>query len=77
MGKLVLSSGDYILNSKGKDAIVNAANAYMEYGGGICGVIYKNAIIEELISYCKNSYSSNMVSGEIRVSTGFGLGMVW
>ena len=49
----------------------------MEYGGGICGVIYKNAIIEELISCCKNSYSTNMVSGEIRVSPGFGLGMVW
>lgn len=75
MGKLILSSGDYILNSRGKDAIVNAANTYMEYGGGICGVIYNNAGIDELINYCKNTYSTNMVPSEVRITPGFNLGM--
>ena len=43
MGKLYLLSGDYILNSKDKDAIVNATNKYMINGSGICGDIYSNA----------------------------------
>lgn len=74
MGKLFLLTGDYMLNSKGKDAIVNAANKYMEPGGGICGVIYSNAG-PELISYCKDNYSSNMVNGEVRITPGFNIGM--
>ncbi len=74
MGKLFLLTGDYMLNSKSKDAIVNAANKYMEHGGGICGVIYSNAG-PELISYCKNNYSSNMVTGEVRITPGFNIGM--
>ena len=74
MGKLFLLTGDYMLNSKGKDAIVNAANKYMEHGGGICGVIYSNAG-PELISYCKDNYSSNMVNGEVRITPGFNIGM--
>ena len=63
-----------MLNSKGKDAIVNAANKYMEPGGGICGVIYSNAG-PELISCCKDNYSSNMVNGEVRITPGFNIGM--
>ena len=34
-GKLIFLSGDYITNSKGMDAIVNAANKYMIQGSGI------------------------------------------
>lgn len=74
MGKLFLLTGDYMLNSKGKDAIVNAANKYMEHGGGICGVIYSNAG-PELISYCKDNYSSNMVNGGVRITPGFNIGI--
>ena len=39
MGKLYLTCGDFILNSKNMDAIVNAQNKYMQYGSGICGAI--------------------------------------
>ncbi len=74
MGKLYLLSGDYVLNSKGKDAIVNAANKYMINGSGICGVIYKNAGIE-LLEYCKQTYKTDMETGEIRVTPGFNLNM--
>jgi len=36
MGKLYLTTGDYISNATGMDALVNAANKYMINGSGIC-----------------------------------------
>ena len=51
MGRLFLTTGDYISNSNGMDAIVNAANKYMINGSGICGAIYVAAGVE-LIDYC-------------------------
>lgn len=72
MGKLYLLSGDYMLNSKGKDAIVNAANKYMINGSGICGVIYNNAG-SKLLEYCKQIYKTDMKTGEVRVTPGFNL----
>ena len=74
MGNLFLLTGDYISNSKGKDAIVNAANQYMTYGSGICGAIYSSAG-DELYSYCKNKFKDNMVNNEVRITPGFHLGM--
>ena len=74
MGKLFLILGDYILNSKGKDAIVNSANKYMSYGSGICGVIYKNAGAQ-LEKYCKNTYKIQMITSEVRITPGFNLNM--
>ena len=74
MGKLFLLTGDYILNSNNKDAIVNAANKYMTYGSGICGVIYSNAG-NQLEEYCHNTYKTNMVNNEVRVTPGFNLNM--
>ena len=74
MGKLYLLSGDYILNSKDKDAIVNCDNKYMINGSGICGVIYKNAG-NELLEYCKQIYKTEMKTGEVRVTPGFNLNM--
>ena len=74
MGKLYLLTGDYILNSKNKDAIVNAANKYMTYGSGICGVIYSNAG-NQLEEYCHNIYKTDMVNNEVRITPGFNLGM--
>jgi O-acetyl-ADP-ribose deacetylase (regulator of RNase III) len=51
-GKLIFLSGDYITNSKGMNAIVNAANKYMIQGSGICCAIYK-AAGPKLQEYCK------------------------
>lgn len=74
MGKLFLITGDYIKNSKGMDAIVNAQNKYMSYGSGICGVIYRAAGVE-LQTYCKNNYNCDMEVGEVRITPGFDLKM--
>lgn len=74
MGKLFLLTGDYILNSNNKDAIVNAANKYMTYGSGICGVIYSNAG-NQLEEYCHNTYKTNMLNNEVRITPGFKLGI--
>lgn len=74
MGKLYLTVGDYILNSEGKDAIVNAQNKYMVKGSGICGTIY-NAAGNELEKYCKNTYKDNMKNNEVRITKGFNLKM--
>ena len=59
MGKLYLLFGDYIGNSNGMNAIVNAANKYMIGGSGICGVIYGSAGLE-LEDYCKNCNMRNV-----------------
>ena len=72
MGKLYLICGDYILNSNGMDAIVNASNKYMINGGGICGAIYK-ASGPELLEYCKQNFKDNMINGEVRITPGFRL----
>ena len=74
MGKLYFTCGDYISNSKGMDAIVNATNKYMTYGSGICGAIY-NASGFELEEYCKNTYHEYMKNGEVRITSGFKLPM--
>ena len=74
MGRLYLTTGDYISNSTGMDAIVNAANKYMAYGSGICGAIYVAAGVE-LIDYCKNTYIEEMENNEVRITPGFKLNM--
>ena len=74
MGNLYFTCGDYISNSKGMDAIVNAANKYMIYGSGICGAIY-NAAGNELEEYCKKTYHEYMKNGEVRITSGFRLQM--
>lgn len=58
MKNLILVSGDIIENSNeyNVDAIVNTANKYMDYGGGVCGAIYKddlNIWIDKLNRYEK------------------------
>lgn len=74
MGKLILTCGDYISNSNGMDAIVNAANKYMQNGSGICGAIYRASGIE-LLEYCQNTYKEYMKNGEVRITSGFKLPM--
>ena len=72
MGRLYLTTGDYIKNSKNKDAIVNAANQYMINGSGICGAIYNAAGIE-LLEYCQRTFNNNMNTGEVRITPGFNI----
>ena len=74
MGKLYLTCGDFILNSKNMDAIVNAQNKYMQNGSGICGAIYR-AAGNELIEYCQKNHKNYMVNGEVRITPGFNLPM--
>lgn len=74
MGKLYLTCGDFILNSKNMDAIVNAQNKYMQYGSGICGAICR-ASGTELLEYCQKNYKEYMVNGEVRITPGFNLPM--
>lgn len=74
MGRLYLICDDFILNSKGMDAIVNAQNKYMQMGSGICGAIYK-AAGPKLEEYCKNTYNEYMKVGEVRITKGFNLPM--
>lgn len=65
MGKLILTSGDYISTFENKDASVNAANQYMISGSGVCGIINKN-VGYELVQYYKNNFRTNMIDGEFR-----------
>ena len=74
MGKLYLLTGDIIKNSNNMDAIVNAQNKYMAHGSGICGAIY-NAAGPKLLEYCHNTYKTNMIDGEVRITPGFNLNM--
>lgn len=74
MGKLFLTTGDYISNAICMDAIVNAANKYMINGSGICGAIY-SAAGGELINYCKDTYLKEMVNNEVRITPGYKLNM--
>lgn len=74
MGKLILTTGDYIANSENMDAIVNAQNKYMSNGSGICGAIYR-ASGKELLDYCQQKYDKNMETGEVRITPGFNLKM--
>ena len=71
MGKLILESGDIIKNSTNIEAIVNPANSYMDYGGGVCGAIYENAGIELLENYCHNKWTNEMKVNEIRITPRF------
>ena len=72
MGKLILTSGNYLDNVNYVDAIVNSQNKYMQYGSGICGVIYRSAG-NELLEYCQSNYSTYMNVGEVRITPGFNL----
>lgn len=74
MGKLCLITGDIIEESKDMNAIVNAQNKYMANGSGICGAIYRASGIE-LLEYCQKTYSSDMETGEVRITPGFNLKM--
>ena len=73
MGKLILVSGDIIKNSKNVEAIVNSANSYMDYGGGVCGAIYDKAGVEQMENYCHNKWLKEMEVNEIRITPGFHL----
>ena len=75
MKNLILISGDIIENANkyNVEAIVNPANEYMEYGGGVCGAIYDNAGAEQLEIYCNNKWKDNMNVNEVRITPGFAL----
>ena len=64
-----LVSGD-ITKIPEVDAIVNAANNYLEMGGGVCGAIFRAAGIE-LIKECKEIGGCN--TGEAVITKGYNL----
>ncbi len=54
------------------DAVVNAANKYLANGGGICGVIFSKAGINELTNACKQ-YKTPLNDGEAVITPAFGI----
>lgn len=75
MGKLILKCGNILDYLDGMDAIVNSTNKYMICGSGVCGAIYKKANKDKLEEYCKNSFKETMKVNEVRITSGFDLGM--
>lgn len=54
------------------DAIVNAANKYLANGGGIAGVIFSKAGVDELTKAC-NQYKTPLKDGEAVITPAFGI----
>jgi O-acetyl-ADP-ribose deacetylase (regulator of RNase III) len=54
------------------DAVVNAANSGLWAGGGICGVIFKKAGMNELTAACKR-YQTPLNDGDAVITPSFGL----
>lgn len=54
------------------DVIVNAANKHLAKGGGICGVIYSKAGVDELTNACKQ-YKTPLKDGEAVITSSFGI----
>lgn len=52
MSKIVLINESSV--DQNVDVVVNAANRNLWAGGGICGVIFQKAGIQELTAACKN-----------------------
>lgn len=75
MKNLILVSGDIIENSNkyNVEVIVNTANKYMDYGGGVCGAIYNKVGIDKLETYCHSKWTKDIEVNEIRITTGFSL----
>ncbi len=75
MSRLNIVSGNVLDFLDNKDLIVNSANQYMIYGSGVCGAIYKEANKMLLENYCKKHYKENMKVNEVRITSGFDLGI--
>lgn len=54
------------------DIIVNAANSGLRAGGGICGVIFKKAGMQELTAAC-NKYNTPLKDGDAVITPAFKL----
>lgn len=53
------------------DAIVNAANPQLAYGGGVCGVIFRDAGVSEMSEACKEIGGCR--TGNAAITPGFNL----
>lgn len=54
------------------DVIVNAANKHLSNGGGICGVIFSKAGVDELTNACRQ-YKTPLKDGEAVITPAFGI----
>ncbi len=54
------------------DVVVNAANSGLWAGGGICGVIFKKAGMQELTAACRR-YETPLNDGDAVITPSFGL----
>ena len=65
--RLTLVQGD--ITKQKVEAIVNAANPRLSYGGGVCGAIFEAAGVDELQKAC-NSFPIIPASKRLRCLTG-------
>ena len=75
MAKLNVLNGNILDYIDSADAIVSSTNKYMISGSGVCGAIFKKANKEKLEKYCKENYSTEMKTNEVRITPGFKLGI--
>ncbi len=69
--KIVIERGD--ICKSGCQAIVNAANAQLQNGGGVCGAIFKDAGLTKLQTFIDNKFPQGCQTGQAVITPSFDL----
>lgn len=68
MSKIILIHGSYA--DQKVDVVVNAANSNLWTGGGICGVIFQNTGMHQLIAAC-SQFNTPLKDGSVVITPAF------